>query len=171
MSKAAARGLSFLSMHSNYIQKPHDWVMESNAPSYTPVTWQVASHDVESVDDWAVFVGDPAAGVIPRWYREGAIVNIEREALDDLQQREGGRHAAAYALGSMIMVGELPNGFGHEMTDEDRYAVGMRIGKGTLMMTAGLWLPEDRRLLVPADSLHRMETAPVYRFPVNIPLI
>lgn len=171
LTPAAAHGLSFMSSHARLWQRPHDWMMKADAPSYTPVRWQIAAQDVDSIRDWAEFEGNPDSGRIPRWYRTGAIINVERDTLDELQSNEGGWHAAAYALGSAIVVAEVPGGFGHEMTDEDRYAVGLRIGRGTLQMTAGLWHPEDKRLVVPEDSLHRVETVPVDRFPSGIPLL
>jgi hypothetical protein len=152
--------------------KPHKWFMAADAPSYVPVRWQVANNPAQSVRDWVEFDGDPNSGRLPRNYASAGILCVDYEALDRLQDREGGKQAVAYSnsIGSVMVAAELPNGFGRKGLDE--YRVGMRIGRRPLYATAGIWLDDIKRLIVPEGGLSTQpDTLRVADFPANIPLV
>lgn len=145
-----------------------------NVRSYTPVRWRHARMAVVADGDWAEFEAAPESGKTPRNYRMAAILNVDSQKLDRAQEYYGGTHAVAYALGTAIMVGVMPENksFSTESEPDEAYAVAMRIGRGVLRATAGLWLSEGA-IIVPAGSVHKapIPTMPVEHISVDIPLV
>jgi hypothetical protein len=124
------------------------------------------------VRDWAEFKGDPGAGSIPSRYRKAAVLTLDKTVQDERQKMRGGQHAVAFALGTAVMVGALPEGqtFGQDPEDDERYMVSLRIGRDALRATAGLW-SSGCLLEVPKGTLVDKSELPVEHVPDYMPLV
>ena len=139
--------------------------------------------------------GDPAAGKLPRNWRNAMVMATTVEALqkvyeetEDSSSRWFDReHAVAYIADDVVHVGIAPQYILHRKVAEyhnlfarmepvgdskSEYAVAMRLGQAPMEATVGLWLAEDRHfvgvetLRVVADSLSMDQFTPRDHMPV-----
>lgn len=166
--------LSFLSVHAP--RRAYHWWMAPDLETerelpYVPVSWYLARNSVNALRGWEEIDGFEESGLRPAHYRRAAIMGIEQDVMDDLQVREGGEHALAYALGSAVMVAALPDGFGYESDDPGRYKVADRVGKGMLLTVPGLWIADERRIVTSEEALHVVRVVPTEEVPSTVPML
>jgi hypothetical protein len=124
---------------------------ESDHAGFSPVRWhfsRYASATDPIYGDWITFAGNATAGRTPAHYPEAAVLRFDRAATDVYMHAYDGRQAIAYVLGtSAVMAGTSESAlFGIDPDNEDKYAVAMRIGKGTFKGLPGIVLPQHDTL-------------------------
>jgi hypothetical protein len=94
--------------------------------------------------------GDPNAGIVPRFWYRALIMSTPQEELNDLliDMRSNSKHSPQEAI-AYISEGTVHVGAPYEQKAlfgfyKDERAVAMRLGKGSLEATMGLWIPEER---------------------------
>ncbi len=167
--RMTARGLAVLYSTRPYLRRLHDWYAATDSPSYVPVRWLVANNPAKSVLDWNEFKGSADT----RRQQQVGILCLDRVKLDGLNEvHQGGEHAVGLEIGRLPpVVAVLPYGFGCEGLDDD-YLAAIRIGRGTLRVTAGLWLADSKQLIVPEGGVTtRPDTVRVADLPEYVPLV
>lgn len=134
----------------------------SNSPFYRPVRWRYASQtDARSID-WLDYEPRTEGGIPrPRNFKAIAQLSIPKQAFREVKQGLDVHQAVAYKLGeSAVMVGLNERGLSHKLFDgdpgdSDRYAVGMRIGRGVLHAAMGVYVPSEDRFIALHDEASR----------------
>jgi hypothetical protein len=159
--KNEARFAAFFSSVSRGLKwvPPLNWLIVGN--NDVPKGWQHIPESADTFGPWVTFPGDPEGSrlPIPRLYKRVGFVAVEKARLDTLQQEHtDAQLAIALKLGNAVVVGALAEGIA-PMADPDydnRLLMGTRISRGDLEMTAALWQPEERQLIVVKSSYARM---------------
>lgn len=124
-------------------------------------------------NSWIEFEGNATAGRTPQKYPEAGVLNIHKADLDVWHEMYGGKQAVAYALGKtavMVGTGQDPEMFGIDPENPGSYAVAMRIGKGTLKATAGLYT-DGGFFLTTLDLVSAGQRLPLNNLPAAIPIV
>jgi hypothetical protein len=133
----------------------------SSSPAYIQLEW--SKQDQLNIDDytWVGVPGDPQAGKIPRNWRRAAVLGTQWGALsklyDKIDEPVHAMEALAFVADDSIRVGVKENGYSLfrsllRPNENGKYAaVAMRLGRGPLQATMGLWLPEKEQLLAADD--------------------
>jgi hypothetical protein len=134
----------------------------SSSPGTVRGDWysNIAEPEINSVIKVA---GNPNAGWLARNWNTAMIMATPLEELvalyDEVNSAEQ-RHAVAYVTDDIVHVGIRAKGhtigFGKINEREDR-AVALRLGRGPLEATMGVWLP-DERTFVSVSSVRVVET-------------
>jgi hypothetical protein len=149
----------------------------AKVPAYVAMSWFPGKLATNSIDNWLTFYGDMDSSRLPSGYKRAGIISFDKEPIDDEQYFYGGRHAVAFALGSAVMIGLAHNPeaeiFGSEPGNDKRYATAMRIGKGTLQATVGIWSDKKGFLAPPsnASSLAPSTGFKLESIPDGIPIV
>ena len=113
----------------------------------TALSYRLARSRVRDILPWAEYPGDPAAGMLPKDYGTAGISSVPVWALRPQQHDLDRVHPAiAWAYGRQVLVGEIDSSELDALNDADTYHFAMRIGRTTLKVTAGLWVPEKGEL-------------------------
>lgn len=103
-------------------------------------------------------LADPEAKLHRKDHERAVIIGVGRAAIDALMRshkEERPQHAVAYwDSNNVIRGGVLDEGFGYYFPDEPDegpplYAAAMRQGQNPFGIAAGVFLPEERKLVVP----------------------
>jgi|GEM_PF-6813671 len=114
--------------------------------------WYNAGFPKNLIPNWQSTPGDPNSGLLPRNYASDLLISVDKDTIDGYMNRKGGQQAVVYALGSAVMVGVDPMRtriFAEHPDDEDRYAIGMGIGRGRLWAAMGVRTFEGVTLVPP----------------------
>ncbi|MDB5175169.1 MAG: hypothetical protein JWM81_27 [Candidatus Saccharibacteria bacterium] len=143
----------------------------SRSPAYRQVVWQSRGVLLEDQDVETVHVaGNPNSALLARNWNIAAIIASEVVLLDNIRTEYAQfkfQDAVAYIADGTAHVGILPDSsealFGvyaenpdDEITIPAERAIAMRLGKGPLEVTMGIWVPSER-LYVGAESVRVVE--------------
>jgi hypothetical protein len=133
----------------------------SRSPVYRQTDWfsQGISHDIR---DTAIVPGDPRAPMLRRNWNQVAIFAATEAELVDLKDQAGPdpfKEAVAFVAEDVVRVGvKSTEGYLFENLTEEEVAIAMRLGRGPLEATMGLWLPDDRHF-VSVENIRVVEAA------------
>jgi hypothetical protein len=119
----------------------------SQSSSYRQMDW-TSRNITYRIKSTIKVPGDPEAGIVPRYWNRAAIMASPKHRVRDLNDYKGGKEAIAYISDEVVHVGVLATEgalFGE--LNEEELAISMRLGKGRLEATMGIWLPDDREFL------------------------
>jgi hypothetical protein len=143
----------------------------SDYPLYRQLDWHSGS-DVNwtNVYNTVRVPGDQEAGLFRRNWRSAIVMSAKIEELEEIHEHpltDEGQEAVAYISEGVVRVGIKPNDspLFEDLNGEER-AVAMRIGKGPLEATMGLWAPVERvfvgvnwlRLVEPKEGISALTT-------------
>jgi hypothetical protein len=146
----------------------------SRSPAYRQSIWR--SESISALVLSTVKVpGDPSSGKLARNWDSALVMAVTDDDYAKLEKqvnhREPFEDAIAYISEDVVHVGTQAIREGHlfaYISAED-LAVAMRIGRGPLEATMGLWLPEQRAF-VGAENVHIVEAKlPVNELPSKCP--
>jgi hypothetical protein len=128
-------------------------------PDVTPVGYRLAQTQASDIDNWVEFAGDPEAGVLPKNYPTAGIVLANIRLFDQLcTDHPRSQPAVAWVLGKQaVLVGVVPESTQLTKTI-DNYAAALRIGRGTLRATLGVFERNSRRLYTAVGSVQAGRT-------------
>ncbi len=140
----------------------------SSSPVYHQLRWFSTNIDPSNIAT-VTAQGDPEAGRLARNWDNALVMMVGNRALEYASLwQEGGRQAVGYVSEDVLHVGILPETvkFGHGIVPDTATAA-MRQGRNQLQATMGLWLAEEKRMVVPAelqlvDSLVPIGDLPCY---------
>jgi hypothetical protein len=125
-------------------------VAGSSYPLYRQLDWHSPDYPFNPPDLEATInvPGDKHAGIVPRFWHKAMVMAFPTEDLEKLRQdnfRSPQKRAVAYVADNTVHVGTQANeGYLFERLTKNELTVAMRLGKGPLEATAGLWLPDER---------------------------
>lgn len=136
----------------------------SSFPAYTQLKWSKQEHLDPDDYKWCHVDGDPGAGLLPRFWSKAAIIGASSAEFMEFyneHKKENIDQAAVFVSDGVMRVGTEPrlamSMFGRRVEGQNANNVlAMRIGKGTLQASIGLWLRDEQELFVP-DSLTLIE--------------
>jgi len=125
----------------------------SGSPNEIRAAWYANVH--AEAEQWVSVPGDPNAGGWPRGWLNAMVMSTTEEEvqdLDDTYRRSDAREAVAYRSEEIVHVGIHPNQvalFGRLRKERflDEWAAGMRIGRGPLEASMGVWLPGEEAFI------------------------
>lgn len=132
--------LSALSAVACVLPDKANFIGYSDSESYMAVRWQHLGRTAHSIGgEWIEYEGVESSGIAPKNYGDVALVGVDREEMDKLQEFTGGRHAVVYRLGSTTMMGYSSKNeiLSLENDEDDVYWFAMRRGKGPLDISVG----------------------------------
>ncbi|HMH31286.1 MAG TPA: hypothetical protein VK534_02310 [Methylomirabilota bacterium] len=120
----------------------------SNSPAATRATWFKIDNDPKYLDTTTVS-GDKRAGRLPRNWNTAAVFSIPERYMDVKEDFQDGVPAVAYVSDGGVRVGVLPKDEDFNFIEQryGRYQMAMRLGRGPLTASMGLWRPEANDLL------------------------
>jgi len=168
--QVTARALSAGSGLLQLMPSIRDRIGGADVDAYTPVRWRYNGMAVKNVSNWVEIEGNPEHGNTPKNYRETAILAVDSEELNGLEEfARPSRPAVAYACGKAVVVGIFPEGRDFNRTVREA-AVGMRIGKGELRASVGIWRPSTQAY-IPASTVRVRDRIETDRVSGLIPLV
>lgn len=142
-----------------------DVVSGSSSPAACKLSWSSLRIEQGRLTGGAIEVPkDPHAGILPRGWTRSVIIAAELEELDWLYENAGSEpqhQAVGYIAKNTLHVGFNPEGSLFDQSDKEA-AVAMRLGRGSLIATMGLWLP-GRRYFAGVTNPKAVET----NFPIG----
>ncbi|MEO6761647.1 MAG: hypothetical protein ABI220_04710 [Candidatus Saccharimonadales bacterium] len=139
-----------------------------------PGGWRYVGHQAEDYR-WLNFKGDSLGTrwPIPQLYKMVGVIAVEAAEMSSLlDSNPTGRQAVALRFGQAVVVGELAHDiqFADNPNNLEQSLVAARVGRGELSVTAGLWLPETGRMLIP-DSLVEVDRVALSSLSKTIPVV
>ena len=132
-------------------------------PGYRQLDWY--SRGVTSEVKSTIKVpGDPHAGIVPRFWNRAAIMAMPRSDIRKVEQTRdllppSYKEAVAYISDDVVHVGTMATeSFLFELLNKEERATAMRLGKGPLEATMGLWIPKERHF-ISFDNVRVVEPA------------
>jgi hypothetical protein len=125
-------------------------VAGSSYPLYRQLDWHTPDYPYNPPDLRATIKvpGDRNAGRVPRFWRMATVIAFPTEELEELRIenfKSPQKRAVSYVAENTVHVGTQPNeGYLFERYTKNELAIAMRLGKGPLEATVGLWLPDER---------------------------
>lgn len=91
--------------------------------------------------------GDPKAGPVPRFWKNAAVLAAPSEEVENLRGRHY-KEAVAYLSEGVLHVGALATEWAllEHLSLKER-AIAMRLGRGPLEATMGIWLPNEKHFI------------------------
>ena len=122
----------------------------SDSPNYRQLNW--FSRRIEtSIQSTINVPGNLLAGRLPRSWDIAVIMATRDEELDKLTSYgDDQQEAVAYISKGVVHVGTHPEGdnlFGFLDDNFEECAIAMRLGRGPLEATMGMWFPHDRHFM------------------------
>jgi hypothetical protein len=174
--------LSVLSAVACVLPEAANFIGYSDSESYTALRWKHLARTTKSIGgQWVEYEGIEESGLAPKNFGDAAVIEVNREKLDKLQDHTEGRQAVVYKLGSTTMMGSSSDRkiLGLEHEDDEFYKFAMRRGRGPLVVSVGT--END----VPGGSvfsaayntytslnigIQKGPTMPIFQIPRTIPL-
>ncbi len=140
--------------------------------AYTPVRWLYTGMPTDTVRNWVTVPGRGDAGRTPRGYRQVAVLACDAAQITLMHEDDRQAHdAVAYALGKAVMIGVLPEHRLFYPTELGEKLVGMRLGRGDLVASMGVWSPGSG-VYTPTESPVRLaNTMLAQNAAVEIPIV
>jgi hypothetical protein len=135
----------------------------SRHPGYLQLNWFSKRVDAD-VKAKIHVEGDQRAGLLPRLWMQSVLLQVDRAEIEGmLEDNRGSQEATAYMSEDVAHVGRLGNKRNGilKATSPEASAVAMRLGKGSLDATVGIWIPEERHF----ESVQGVE---VVEYPIHI---
>lgn len=147
-------------------------VTGSSFSEYVQLQWAKQPHLNPEDFEWCEVPGDPDAGLVPRFWKKAAVLGVSVESYHSAWRtadtdKDGSRlhermlQAVAYEAEGTIRIGTRQGnrtfqefGVDHVWTD----TIAMRLGRGPLKATMGLWFPDRQELVIP-DGVRVLEAA------------
>jgi len=146
--------------HSTFGRAFTKVIAGSYSPAYGQLDWR-APH-MSRIRGTVAVSGDRYAGRLPRNWNRAMVMAFPIEELEDLKAHASTiahEEAVAYISERVVHVGtKATQGYLFERLNEEEMAIGMRIGRGPLEATPGIWLP-DREAFSSVKHVRVVEAA------------
>jgi hypothetical protein len=144
-------------------------VAGSSSPAYRQLRWAKQAHLNPHDFEWCEVPGDPSAGLLPRFWKNAVVLGVNPDTMRSARAANSNRgervdQAIVYEHNG-IRVGVSSDDddmiFGHQiiwdtpsrpgyLPSHDAATVAVRLGRGPLRVTMGLWFPDQKNLVVPS---------------------